>query len=88
MARKGYKMEIKFIELKQRHVEAFDKERPEFDINRPTIYFGGVVRAAVKAGWLELPKIENVEEMKPGEARKLAEAILQEYSRVEEIDPS
>lgn len=88
MARKGYKMEIKFIELKQRHVEAFASELPDVTKVTAPVYFGGVVRAAVKAGWLEVPKIESVEEMKPGEVRKLAEAIMQEYSRVEEINPS
>jgi hypothetical protein len=81
-------MDVKFIELKQRHVEAFAIELPDADKTRLVVYHGAVVRSAVKAGWILEPKIENVDDLNPGDVRKLAEAIIKEYARVMDIPPS
>jgi len=81
-------MEIKFVELKQRHIEAFTIELPDAEKTKIAVYYGAIVRAAVKAGWLVEPKIDSVDEMVPGEVRKLAEAILHEYTSVMDISPS
>jgi hypothetical protein len=81
-------MEVKFVELKQRHVEAFTAETPDPEKTKAIQYFGDVVRAAVKAGWLESPKIDNVDEMAPKEVKNLALAVLAEFARVMGISPS
>lgn len=86
-------MEIKFIDLKQRHLEAFIKEMPIGDNVKETpiiLYTGIVVRAACKAGWYLEPifKVEDVDEMLPAQARELFNATMKVYSEAMGIPPS
>lgn len=81
-------MEIKFVELKQRHIEAFHAELPDISKVTGPAYNSAVVRSALKAGWLVEPVIEDVGEMDPGDCLELARAIVQEEMRVMRISPS
>jgi hypothetical protein len=79
-------MEIKFIELKQRHVEAWTKELPDTKTTSVIVYNGAMVRAAFKAGWFtEMHDPLEVDDMPPGEVSKLASEIAAEFSRVMEV---
>lgn len=81
-------MEVKFVELKQKHVEAFEADLPEAKTCKGSQYNGLVVKAAVKAGWLIEPKVDDVGEMAPGTVMFLAQEIVQEYARVIALPPS
>jgi hypothetical protein len=81
-------MEIKFVELKQRHIEAFHVDLPDITKVSGPSYSSAVIRSALKAGWLIEPKIEDVGEMDPGDCLELARAIVQEEMRVMRISPS
>jgi hypothetical protein len=86
-------MEIKFIDLKQRHLEAFVKEMPigQDTNNTPVVvYMGLVVRAACKAGWYLEPvfKAEEVDEMSPEDVRNLSAAAMNKYAAAMGIPPS
>jgi hypothetical protein len=84
-------MEIKIIELKQRHVEAFVKEMPKDAGNIPfALYQGEAVRSACKAGWFIEPvfKPEEVDEMKPADVREIFAAAMKVYSEAMGVPPS
>jgi hypothetical protein len=86
-------MEIKLIDLKQRHLEAFVKEMPTGDDagKMPVIvYMGQVVRAACKAGWYLEPafKVEDVDEMSPADVRDLSASAMKIYSEAMGVSPS
>jgi hypothetical protein len=83
-------MEIKIVELKQRHIEAFATEMPPGrDLPFP-IFWGETVRAACKCGWFVEPvfKPEDVAEMEPGKVRELCTAVMEKYNKALEISPS
>ena len=86
-------MEIKLIDLKQRHLEAFVKEMPTGqDVGQTpvAVYMGLVVRAACKAGWFIEPvfKAEDVDEMNPADVRDLSAAAMKVYSEAMGVPPS
>jgi hypothetical protein len=86
-------MEIKLIDLKQRHLEAFVKEMPTGqDVGQTpvAVYMGLVVRAACKAGWFLEPvfKVEDVDEMNPADVRDLSAAAMKVYSEAMGVPPS
>ena len=86
-------MEIKLIDLKQRHLEAFVKEMPTGqDVGQTpvAVYMGMVVRAACKAGWYLEPvfKPEDVDEMNPADVRDLSAAAMKVYSEAMGAPPS
>jgi hypothetical protein len=84
-------MDIKIIELKQRHVEAFVKAMPKDAGNIPlALYQGEAVRSACKAGWFIEPvfKVEEVDDMNPADVRALFEAAMKGYSEAMGISPS
>ena len=75
-------MEIKIVDLKQRHVDAYLREIPSGDNarNMPIgLYRSMSVRAASKAGWFELPalKPEDVDDLKPWQVIELSNSINQ-----------
>ena len=82
-------MEYKFVELKQKHIEAFSKDLPPAEKTTMAVYNGALVRASIKAGWFDgwNVKPEFVDDMKPSEVKKLADLILKEHNRVMEISP-
>jgi hypothetical protein len=82
-------MDYKFVELKQRHIEAFHKDMPSADKVTMPVYNGAVVRNAIRAGWFDgwEVKPEFVDDMKPSEVRKLAELVVKEYARIMEVSP-
>lgn len=81
-------MTVEFIELKQRHIEAWVKELPEAKDTKVPVYNGAVVRAAAKAGWfVEKMKPEEIDEMSPAKVKDYAFAIMQEYARVMDVSP-
>lgn len=86
-------MEIKLIDLKQRHIEAFIKEMPagdEIKSTRVVLYTGIVVRAACNAGWYLEPvfKVEDVDDMNPADVRDLFNAAMKVYSEAMGVSPS
>ena len=86
-------MEIKLIDLKQRHLEAFVREMPvgqDVGSTPLVIYWGIVVRAACKAGWYITPviKVEEVDDMNPNDVKDLFSETMRKYSEVMEISPS
>lgn len=86
MTRKGKTM---FIELKQKHVEAFSKELPDTKTTTVVVYSGAVVRAAAKAGWFATPiDPDSVDDMKPSEVKTLAEAVIKAYAESMGVSPS
>ncbi|MBU2249812.1 MAG: hypothetical protein KKD77_23900 [Gammaproteobacteria bacterium] len=82
-------MEYEFVELKQKHIEAWSKELPKAEETPMPVYNGAVVRAALKAGWFKDCKVkpEEVGEMSPAVVRKLAEKIVKEYADLMKVSP-
>jgi hypothetical protein len=79
---------MEFIELKQRHIEAFSKDIPKAGDTPIPVYNGAVLRAAIKAGWfVEKMKPEEVDDMPPAKVGELALAVIREYAKVMEISP-
>ncbi len=75
-------------ELTQGMVEAFDVEMPIGDALKTmpvSVYQGHIVRAAVKAGWIDSVDPAG---MKRSEVKKLADEIISARNKAEEIDPS
>jgi hypothetical protein len=86
-------VDIKLIDLKQRHLETFVKEMPTGqDVGQTpvAVYMGLVVRAACKAGWYLEPafKVEDVDEMSPADVRDLSAAAMKVYSEAMGVSPS
>jgi hypothetical protein len=81
-------MEIKFVELTQDHVEKFLATAPDDAAKKDAKFCGDTVRAAVKAGWFEVPKIEDVGKLPPSDVLKLTDAIVTEYARIMGASPS
>jgi hypothetical protein len=86
-------MEVKIVDLKQRHIEAFVKEMPvgkdALNLAIP-LYQGMTVRAACKAGWFIEPliKSEDVDDMPPSQVRELFTAVIEAYNAATAILPS
>lgn len=82
-------MEYEFVELKQRHIEAWSRELPKADETPVPVYNGALVRAAIKAGWFLncKEKPEDVNDWPPVKVRNVAVAIMREYARVMDISP-
>jgi len=79
---------VKFIDIRQKHVEAFSSDLPEYAATKPAIYTGAVVRAAAKAGWFDPPIEESaVGDMEPSEVNCIYMAVMAEYARVETVPP-
>lgn len=86
-------MEIKIVDLKQRHIEAFFKEMPVGELMKDmpfVLYWGAYVRAACKAGWYLEPVFQpdDVAEMEPGKVRELFTAATEKFTAAMEIPPS
>ncbi len=78
--------EYKFVELKQRHVEALEEALPEIREKKPIASNGLMVRTAFRSGWFEQQLTdEEVSDLPPGVVLKLANRISKEFARVLEI---
>jgi hypothetical protein len=82
-------MEVKFVELKQRHIEAFVDGMPDADKTKQAAYIGAAVRSAIKAGWIETPvlKADDVAEMKPRDVSGLFKQVMAQYAEAMAVDP-
>jgi hypothetical protein len=82
-------MNYTFVELKQKHIEAWSKELPNASETTVPVYNGAVVRAAFKTGWFADCKVkaEEVGDMSPADVRTLAEKIMSEYARLMKVSP-
>ena len=83
-------MDYKFVELKQRHIEAFANEMPVKieDIKIP-VYNRMTVCAALKAGWFADWAVnpDAIMDMSPREVGKIARLVMQEYTNSMEVSP-
>lgn len=88
-----------FIEIKQRHLEAFTSNfrslKPvdvasAYDLPLPEL-FGICLRAAIKAGWFgPNPPIavEDVGELSPKEAMQQGKLVWRHFEQLTRIDPN
>lgn len=80
---------IVLVDLKQRHLEAFLIATKDVDKELPLqIYYGKVLQAAIDAGWITEPVIEDVGDIKPDKVRWLAEQVIVAYSEAVTVDPN
>lgn len=80
---------IVLVDLKQRHMEAFLIATKDVDKELPLqIYYGKVLKAAIDAGWIIEPVIEDVGDVKPARVRWLAEQVITAYSESVTVDPN
>ena len=80
---------VTFVDLRQRHIEAFAVYiRPFIELPLPK-YRGEVVRGAISAGWFDSPeyKVEDVGDFKVPLVRWLSEICGEAYTDATEIDP-
>lgn len=84
-------MEIKFIDLKERHILAFSEAMPiDAAKLKIPVYQNAVVKAAITAGWIIEPilKIEEIDEMKHKEVVHIFDAVIALYAKESEVSPS
>lgn len=80
---------IVLVDLKQRHLEAFLIAMKDVDKELPLqIYHGKVLKAAIDAGWITEPVIEDIGDVKPARVRWLAEQVIIAYTDAVTVDPN
>lgn len=80
---------MRIIDLKQRHLEAFEDAYHAADVKDGLSNISGrTVRAAIAAGWFGEGCDADVGEMKAGEVRQLAQEINEAYTAAVTIDPN
>lgn len=81
--------QMETAELTQGQMEKFGSAVVNKESESLPVYYGEVVRAAIKAGILVMPemKVEDVIEQKPAFVKWLATNILQAVGEANRIDP-
>lgn len=80
---------FELADLKQRHLEAFLMAMKDVDKDLPLqVYHGKVLKAALDAGWIVEPKVEDVGDLKPAKVRWMAEQLISAYSEAVTVDPN
>lgn len=83
---------MEFVKLTQGHIEDFEEQFPK---DTETLSAGKsdgeMVRAAIKAGWIEGMKekeADKIREWEPQEVMKAAREIAAKYNEARTIDPN